>query len=51
MQTHDQVVKILMRRPGVRAEVARLRHEGFALLDALLTECCTWHREKGQVLH
>ncbi len=37
MQTHNQVVKTLMRRPGVRAEVERLRHEEFALLDALLT--------------
>lgn len=36
MQTHDQVVKKLMRRPGVRAEVERLKREEFALLDALL---------------
>ena len=36
MQTHDQVVKELMRRPGVRAEVARLEREEFVLLDALL---------------
>ena len=36
MQTHDQVVKKLLRRPGVRAEVERLEREEFALLDALL---------------
>jgi transcriptional regulator with XRE-family HTH domain len=30
MRTHDQVVRKLLRRPGVRAEVE------FALLDALL---------------
>ena len=36
MKTHDQVVKKLMRRPGVRAEVERLGREEFALLDALL---------------
>ena len=36
MKTHDQVVKKLMRRPGVRAEVERLKREEFALLDALL---------------
>jgi len=36
MKTHDQVVKKLMRRPGVRAEVERLEREEFALLDALL---------------
>ena len=36
MQTHDQLVKKLMRRPGVRAEVDRLEREESALLDALL---------------
>lgn len=36
MRTHDQVVKKLMRRPGVRAEVERLEREESALLDALL---------------
>ena len=36
MQTHDQVVKKLLRRPGVRAEVDRLEREESALLDALL---------------
>ena len=36
MQTHDQLVKKLLRRPGVRAEVDRLEREESALLDALL---------------
>ena len=36
MKTHDQVVKKLMRRPGVRDEVARIEREESALLDALL---------------
>ena len=36
MQTHDQIVRKPMRRPGVRAEVERLEREEFALLDALL---------------
>ena len=36
METHDQLVKKLMRRPGVRAEVERLEREESALLDALL---------------
>jgi len=36
MHTHDQLVKKLMRRPGVRAEVDRIEHEEVALLDALL---------------
>ena len=36
MQTHNQLVKKLMRRPGVRAEVERIEREEGALLDALL---------------
>ncbi len=36
MKTHDQVVKKLMQRPGVRAEVERIEREETALLDALL---------------
>ena len=36
MRTHDQVVKKLLRRPGVRREVVRLEREESALLDALL---------------
>ena len=36
MKTHDEVVKKLMRRPGVRAEVERIEREESALLDALL---------------
>ena len=36
MQSHDQLVKKLMARPAVRAEVDRLEREESALLDALL---------------
>ena len=36
MRTHDQIVKTLMRRPGVKAEVERIEREEGALLDALL---------------
>lgn len=31
MRTHDQLVKKLMRRPGVRAEVERIEREEFSL--------------------
>lgn len=36
MVSHEQVVKKLMQRPGVRAELDRLEREEGALLDALL---------------
>ena len=36
MRTHDQLIKKLLRRPAVRAEVERLKREESALLDALL---------------
>ena len=36
MQTHNQLVKKFLRRPGVRAEVARIEREESALLNALL---------------
>ena len=36
MQTHDQLVWKLLRRPGVRAEVERIEREEGVLLDALL---------------
>ena len=36
MQTHDQLVKKLMRRPGVRAEIERIERDETVLLDALL---------------
>jgi DNA-binding XRE family transcriptional regulator len=36
VQTHNQLVKKLMRRPGVRAEVERIEREEGVLLDALL---------------
>jgi DNA-binding XRE family transcriptional regulator len=37
VRTHDQLVKKLMRRPGVRTEVERIEREESALLDALLS--------------
>jgi DNA-binding XRE family transcriptional regulator len=36
VKTHDQVIKTLMKRPGVRAEVARIERDEADLLDALL---------------
>jgi predicted transcriptional regulator len=36
MRAHDQIVKKLMQRPGVRAEVERIEREESVLLDALL---------------
>ena len=36
MQTHDQVVSKLLRRPGVRNEVERIEREEGELLDQLL---------------
>jgi len=36
MRTHDQVVRKLMRRSGVREEVGRIEREEGVLLDALL---------------
>ena len=36
MRTHDQLVKKLLRRPGVRTEVERIEREESALLDTLL---------------
>ena len=36
MRTHDQLIKKLLRRPGVRTEVERIERDEFALLDALL---------------
>jgi ribosome-binding protein aMBF1 (putative translation factor) len=36
VDTHDQVIAKLMRRPGVKAEVERIEREEGELLDALL---------------
>ncbi len=36
MKTHDEVVKALMKRSGVMAEVERIEREEGELLDALL---------------
>lgn len=36
MQTHDQLIKKLIKRPGVKAEVERIEREEAVLLDTLL---------------
>ena len=36
MRTHEQLVKKLMHRPGVRLEIERIEREESTLLDALL---------------
>lgn len=36
MKTHDQLVRALMKRPGVKAEVDRIEREEAVLLDILL---------------
>jgi ribosome-binding protein aMBF1 (putative translation factor) len=36
VRTHDQLIKKLLRRPGVRTEVERIERDESALLDALL---------------
>ena len=36
MKTHDQLVKAMMKRPGVKAEVGRIEREEAVLLDTLL---------------
>jgi ribosome-binding protein aMBF1 (putative translation factor) len=36
MHTHNQLVKKMMRRPGVKAEVERIEREEGELLDSLL---------------
>jgi DNA-binding XRE family transcriptional regulator len=36
MKTHDQLIKKLMKRPGVKAEVDRIEREEAVLLDTLL---------------
>jgi hypothetical protein len=36
MKTHDQLVKAMMKRPGVKDEVDRIEREESILLDALL---------------
>ena len=36
MKTHDQVIKAILKRPGVKAEVDRIEREEAILLDSLL---------------
>jgi DNA-binding XRE family transcriptional regulator len=49
MRTHDQLIKKLMRRPGVRAEVERIEREESALLEALLKARLEAGLTQGQV--
>lgn len=49
MRTHDQLVKKLIRRSGVRTEVERIEREEPALLDALLTARQEAGLTQGQV--
>lgn len=53
MQTHDQLVKKLMRRPGVRAEVERIERDETVLLDALLKarqEACLTQAQVAELM-
>ena len=53
MQAHDQLVKKLMRRPGVRAEVERIERDETALLDALLKarqEACLTQAQVAELM-
>ncbi len=36
MRTHEQLIKKLMQRPGVRKEVERIEREEMTLLDTVL---------------
>lgn len=36
MKTHDQLIKEMLKRPGVKAEVDRIEREEAVLLDTLL---------------
>lgn len=49
MKTHDQLVKKLLRRPGVRAEVERIERDESVLLDALLKARQEAHLTQAQV--
>jgi DNA-binding XRE family transcriptional regulator len=49
VKTHDQLVKRLMRRPGVRAEVQRIEREAAELLVALLKARQEAGRTQAQV--
>ena len=53
MKTHDQLVKKLMRRPGVRAEVERIERDETVLLDALLKarqEACLTQAQVAELM-
>ena len=53
MQTHDQMVDKLMRRPGVCAEVERIERDETVLLDALLKarqEACLTQAQVAELM-
>ena len=53
MQTHDQLVKKLMRRRCVRAEVERIERDATVLLDALLKarqEACLTQAQVAELM-
>ncbi len=53
MKIHDQLVKKLMRRPGVRAEVERIERDESPLLDALLKarqEACLTQAQVAELM-
>lgn len=53
MKTHDQLIKKLMRRPGVRAEVERIEQDETILLDALLKarqEACLTQAQVAELM-
>ena len=53
MKTHDQLIKKLMHRPGVRAEVERIERDESVLLDALLKarqEACLTQAQVAELM-
>lgn len=53
MKTHDQLVKKLMRRPGVRVEVERIERDESLLLDTLLKarqEACLTQAQVAELM-
>lgn len=49
MQTHDQLIKKLIKRPGVKVEVERIEREESVLLDTLLKARRDAGRTQAQV--
>jgi len=53
VKTHDQLVRKLVRRPGVRAELARIERDESLLLDALLKarqEACLTQAQVAELM-